>query len=270
MRLLFVYQDHAEAARRLLEEMSVRDVKVVFARKNATSPTLDEIADFQRGSTTAAACGVVRKYLKAIPPNVNVVYVAKKFRFEDQQLREWLAPRDRVPGVILKPSDAFRVAERRSSRLILHPNALQHADEIDKIRWEFTTLAADLLARDAAGDAKIGSCREWNSRHGIDFAANGQITYVCTLDVHGDTCTLRTQWHLKAGDKTTASRAARVYFGHVDSEIYGRFTVVFYVGPHPRDGTYSLDMAVPKIDESTRRASADGCPLGTGKCSAAG
>jgi len=47
-----------------------------------------------------------------------------------------------------------------------------------------------------------------------------------------------TQWHLKAGDRTTRESAARIYFDVV-KVASAHLVVILYAGPHPKDGTYS-------------------------------
>jgi hypothetical protein len=239
MRFLFVYQDYAEPARRLLDELSVRDVTLIIARKNANAPTPDEVKllEASRGAD-AAACEINRKYRKCAAVHVTFCCEPKKFRFEDQQLREWLVPKSKVAVKNGKPSDAFRAAAAQASLLVLHPDALKFADDIVEHRWEFATLGANLLARYALGE-QLGPLRDWKPTHGVDFAANGRVAFKYKGQCGTESREGRTEWHLKEGDNTTRESAARVYFVRVEFTSGAR-VVVFYVGPHPKDGDRSI------------------------------
>lgn len=243
MRFLFVYQDYAEQARRLLEDLEVRDVTLIIARKNANAPTVDEfrLLDANKGAD-AAGCEINRKYRKSAAAFVTFCCEPKKFRFQDQQLREWLVPEDRVAVTCDKPSDAFRSAAGRTPLLVLHPDALNAADDLAKHRWQFATLGADLLARYALGES-LGPLREWKPAYGIDFATNGRVVFkykgLCGSEARDG----RTEWHLTEGNNTTREGAARIYFGRVEFASGARI-VVFYVGPHPQDGERSVSFTV--------------------------
>lgn len=247
MRFLFVYQDYSEEARKLLEELEVRDVRLVIARRNAQAPTEDEVKllEAHRGAE-AAACEINRKYRKSAAPLVSFCCEPKKFRSGDQRLREWLVPRNRVMVSFGKPSEAFMDASRRQPALVLHADALRTADEIVEHRWQFATLGATLLARYAAGE-RLGAPREWKSTHGVDFAVNGRVAFKFMGTWEGDSRSERTEWHLKEGDNTTRKSAARIYFARVDFSS-GTRVVVFYVGPHPDDGERSVSF---EIESST-------------------
>lgn len=239
MRFLFVYQDYSKQALKLLEELQVLDVRVIIARKGAQAPTGDEIKllEAHRGAE-AAACEINRKYRKSAAAYVSFCCEPKKFRFEDQQLREWLVPRDRIVVQYGKPSAAFQDAAQRQPALVLHPDALNFADDIDKHRWKFVTLGASLLARYAAGE-QLGALRDWKPTHGVDFAANGRVAFKYKGTCEGESRNARTEWHLKEGDRTTCESAARIYFARVEFSSGAR-VVVFYVGPHPDDGDRSV------------------------------
>lgn len=244
MRFLFVYQDYAVQARTLIDDLAVADVKLIIARKNANAPTPDEVKVLEAHKRAdAAACEINRKYRKSAAEFVTFCCEPKKFRFEDQQLREWLVPKDRVAVTYDKPSAAFRAAASRSPQLVLHPDALTSADELVEHRWKFATLGANLLARYASGEA-LGPLREWKANQGIDFASAGRVAYKYRVTCGTDVRESRTEWHLKDGDNTTRESAARVYFQRVDFQSGAR-VVVFYVGPHPEDGERSISITVP-------------------------
>lgn len=239
MRFLFVYQDYAEPARRLLDELSVRDVQIIIARKNATTPTPEELELLQAHTgAEAAGCQINRKYRKCAAAYVTFCCEPKKFRPDDQPLREWLAPPTRTPATYDKPTVAFRTAADDAARLILHPDALATADEMAEHRWEFANLAAGLLARYAKGE-QLGPARDWKSIYGVEFAVNGQIAFKYKIRHGAGSREVVSEWHLKEGDRTSRESAARVYFTRVEiAETV--WVVVSYVGPHPEDGKYQV------------------------------
>lgn len=244
MRFLFVYQDYAEPARQLLDELQVRDVTVIIARKNARAPTNDEIKVLQaHQGAEAAACEINRKYRKSAAAYVSFCCEPKKFRLDDQLLREWLVPKDRAVVKYGKPSAAFLDAALRTPALVLHPDALRFADDLVEYRWQFATLGADLLARYAMGEA-LGALREWRATHGVDFAANGRVAFKYRGTCSGESRDGRTEWHLKEGDNTTPEGAARIYFARVEFSAGAR-VVVLYVGPHPDDGERFVSFTAP-------------------------
>lgn len=244
MRFLFVYQDYATQARKLLDELDVRDVELVIARKNAISPTEPELARLRTHSgADAAACEINRIYRKSAAAFVTFCCTPKKFRFEDRQLRDWLVPPGQGPLIHAAPSDAFRTAASGCPRLLLHPDALKAADELAAHRRAFANLAATLLARWASGES-LGPPREWKSTHGVDFAPNGRVAFKYAGTCGSDAREGRTEWHLKEGDNTTRASAARVYFARVEFPS-GTQVVVFYVGPHPEDGERSVTFSAP-------------------------
>ena len=161
----------------------------------------------------------------------------KKFRFEDQQLREWLLGDAGKAGVVASPAAAFAHASAETSDLLVHRDALIRADEIDESRWEFAAKSAELLRRLAVGDPDVGSLRYWEPTYGVAFAANGRVGYSYEADLDGQRWKRSSQWHLKSGDKTSPEKAARIYF---TKETRGTLTLVLvaYVGPHPQDGKY--------------------------------
>lgn len=239
MRFLFVYQDYARPARELLDELQISDVTLIVARKNAVAPTDDEILVLRanRGAD-AAACEVNRKYRKSAEEYVKFCCEPRKFRFEDQQLREWLVPNGHVSVAYEKPSAILIAAAARSPNLIIHPDALYYADQLVEHRWRFVTASADLLARYASGE-QLGALRDWKQNFAVDFAANGPVSFKYEW-THVSECRKgRTEWHLKEGDNTTRESAARIYFDRVEFSKGAR-VVVLYVGPHPDNGERKL------------------------------
>lgn len=241
MRFLFVYETCAVQARNLVSELLVTDVHIVVAKKGELSPTgVDADLLLEHQGAEAAACQLNRKYRKNVAPMVTFTVEPKKFRFEDQQLRDWLLGDAEVARSTPTPVVAFADASAASSSLVLHGEAVTRADEIDQSRWEFAATSAELLRRLAAGDPELGSLRYWASTYGVVFAANGQVSYSYQADLDGEPLKRSSEWHLKAGDNTTAEKAARIYF---TTETVGErtYVLVAYVGPHPKDGKYKAN-----------------------------
>ncbi len=245
MRFLFVYQDYSNPAQKLLAELAVTDVRLIVARKNGELPSAEEIdlLTSHKGAD-AAACELNRKYRKIVEPYVNFCCEPKKFRIDDQQLRDWLVPRAQVVAVVAgKPGDAFRNAAARTPALILHPDALKSADSMAPHRWRFATQSVGLLERVATGE-KLKPLREWKSAYGVDFAANGRVAFKYRVTAGSETFNRRTEWHLKEGDNTTREAAARIYFDQVEFKS-GMRVFVFYVGPHPEERELSVSFVLP-------------------------
>jgi hypothetical protein len=247
MRFLFVYEHYAAEARNLIQQLVVSDVILIVVRKGELHPNDEELELLrQHEGADAAACEVNRKYRKNVDRYVKFSLVPKKFRINDQQLYEWLRPQPETDDAVARPADAFREASTRAPRLLLHPGALTRADELDENRWSFAARAAELLECVARGEI-LGPFRDWEGRHGVAFAANGQVRYEYEIITAGDSRRGVTEWHLKAGDKTTPERAARIYFataelgraGDMDAGV-DRYVFVLYVGPHPAAGVYTV------------------------------
>lgn len=243
MRFLFVYETAAGKARDLLSELLVTDVRIIVARKGELEPRPEELLLLEKNrGAEAAACELNRKYRKNVLPLVRFTVEPKKFRVEDQQLRAWLLGGDEIDaeGAQQRPKNAFDQAAAASPTLLVHPAALGSADLLDEARWAFAAKSAALLGQHASGAGELGPLRLWEAAHGVAFAANGRVTYSYSIEVGGDRWTGSSEWHLKAGDSTTAERAARVYFA--TATLAGvTLILVAYVGPHPADGAYTAD-----------------------------
>jgi hypothetical protein len=246
MRFLFVYQDRKAAAQELLAELVVHDVALIVVLKNSTSPNAEELAllEAHKGAP-AAACELVRKYRKNVAHLVSFTCEPKKFRIHDQQLRAWLVPKVTVEVAYEKPSLAFAAAANRSKRLLLHPNALDSADDVARHRWRFAAKAADLLGRYANGE-DLGPNRDWKAKYGVEFAASGRVEFRYHATCGSISRRDSTAWHLKEGDTTTRESAVRIYFAYVEFPT-AKWILVFYVGPHPpSDGERKIMMQVPE------------------------
>lgn len=251
MRFLFVYETAARKARELLSELLITDVHVIVARRGEPEPRPAELLLLEeyRGAE-AAACELNRKYRKNVLPYVTFTVEPKKFRVEDQQLRSWLLGGDEVGDALAlrAPASAFDEAAATSTRLIVHPAALGSAHLLDETRWPFAAKSAALLGSLASDAGGLGPLRQWGATHGIAFAANGRVTYGYSIEVEGDRWTGSSEWHLKAGDNTTAEKAARVYF--TTAAVAGTTLVLIaYVGPHPADGAYTADFGRVELNQ---------------------
>lgn len=235
MRFLFVYQDYAQKARKLVETLAVDDVSVIVVRKKEDYPSPEELALIGNGQPPAALCQVVRRYRRNIRDLVDIQFETSTFREEDRALRDWLRPTQGESPPIRCPSEAFSEALLDCDNFILATNALANADSIHERRWPFVNDACRLLRRHAQGES-LGPFREWEAKYGVEFAANGRVTYRCVLPNRQHS--KASAWHLKDGDNTSADDAARIYFDVLNISGTER-VIVFYAGPHPADGPYT-------------------------------
>ena len=239
MRFLVVYQDFSKPAQEVVDRLGVEDVTVLIVRKGERNASAEFLAELQaHPNAPTAVCQVVRKFRRSIEALVDIQYKPKNFRPDDQQLANWLLPPDTVDESFLAPAEALTKAIQKAKHLVAADRALEHADELAQHRWKFANRSADLLARYADGE-DLGPLRNWKESHGVDFAANGRVSYEYVVTSKGENAEGTTEWHLKEGDKTARESAGRIYFERV--EVAGEVKVlVFYVGPHPDDGNYSV------------------------------
>ncbi len=247
MRFLFVYETYAVQVRSLLAELLISDVEVILVRKNSVEPNDVELELLQgHPGAEAAACEINRKYRKNVEGLVTFTIAPKKFRFEDQLLRQWLLDDVEPEAAAPAPLKSFERARAAESRLVFHPNALEVVDELDASRWAFAEKSAKLLEVLAKGDS-LGPFRSWEGEHGVAFAANGRVRYAYSWEAGGKRGERESEWHLKAGDKTSRDKAARIYF--ISEEIEGKVLVlVAYAGPHPQDGLHRVDFGTIKLE----------------------
>lgn len=237
MRFLFVYQDFAKPAQDLITRLGIKDVQLIIARRGETAPNDAERETIDGGTRARAAlCQVHRTYKKFIEDFVDLEYIAKQFREGDKQLEAWLlGPAAEQEHEYPLPSVIFMEHAKACSTFRLAKGALDAADQLDETRRPFAKKAADLLLRHVRS-RDTGAMREWKAKHGVEFAPNGKVKYKWTAPSGKQ---VASEWHLKEGDKTTAERAARVYFDccEDDGEVE---VVIFHVGPHPPDGEYEV------------------------------
>lgn len=240
MRFIFVYHTWYRQLSDLVASLGVVDVTIIAARKGSEAPNAEEMGLLiQHKGAQAAACQIDKKYRRSIERLVDLCCEPKKFRVEDQLLRDWLVPPENAVAQFSAPRASFESAAFRAANLIFHASALNAADEIRELRWPFISRSADILARVACGE-DCGPMREWKARYAVDFAPNGRVRYKYTIVDNGRDVSGETEWHLKEGDRTEAAAAARVYFAFADISNVSK-VLVFYVGPHPSDGTYRVD-----------------------------
>jgi hypothetical protein len=177
---------------------------------------------------------VVRKYQKAVASLCDVKHNSNDFRTADALLRAWLVPPAAPPALDTSiPSVAFASAIGTGARLHVATNGLDQADLIDSVRHAFVRKAVRALTHLAAHPTDAGALRN---------APNGGVSFSCRIlraGVQLDEVSGR-RWHLKtSGGWTTTEVAARIYFdvAQIGQE---RFVLVFYCGPHPKDGEYKV------------------------------
>lgn len=247
MRFLFVFHRQEAPARALLQRLGVADVVLIVIKQNQIEPSPEEMEKLVgAGPTEAAACGVARKYRKTIPQNINLAVEPKEFRPDDKVLEQWLVPPPSTARSFQLPSIEFeRAISGSNGRLVAIPKALVTANDLEALRHPFAGISATLLGRLATGEA-LGPMREWKATYQVDFAANGPVTYKYEIRYGPERQVRATQWHLKAGDRTSAEGAARIYFDVLNFSVL--HVVIFHVGPHPKNGEYVvpfLDLAFP-------------------------
>lgn len=238
MRYIFVYQDFFGTVEQLLTDLGVTDVQVILVKKGQQAASEAELQRLQSSGGSCVLIQVERRFKKSLG-DVEIAHSIKQFRRDDKVLQGWLLPDPPSEHVSPPPSEAFSLAAADCCWLVFADSALNRADEIASIRWSFVDRAAQLLRRLALGE-QLGPMREWEGRFDVNFANNGQVRY--SFDAPRQPHTEAVEWHLSSGRKTTPEGASRVYFDH--RRIAGVWHVlVFYVGPHPADGTYPATFA---------------------------
>ena len=239
MRFLIVYQDFSKLANDVVALLGVEDITVLSVKKGERAASAELLAVLKEyPDAPTAICQVVRKFRKSIEPLVDIQYETKKFRSDDQRLKDWIQPTGTTKEAFLNPHRAMLDASTRAEHLVIAEHALDVADKIASHRWKFVNLSADLLARYAEGE-DLGASRNWKQEYGVDFAANGGVRYNYHMVANGDHTSGSSEWHLKEGDNTSRESAARIYFDRI--VVGGLVKIcVFYVGPHPEGSSYSV------------------------------
>ncbi len=234
MRYLFVLERNKVDTEALLSELGVADVRVIGVAKSDREVSQDLLSDIVNNGITVGFSGIERGYRRSFGALV-FGFMTKDFRKNDAKLREWLAPPPPAPiSCPDSPRKSFENIQATHPSVVFADGALDDADNLAGHRWSFANRAAQLLADQAAGK-DVGPPREWHQRYQVHYARNGNVVY--KYDLPGNQGRKQTDWHLKEGDGTSAEAAARVYFDFV--EVFRKsYVLIFYVGPHPKDGTY--------------------------------
>jgi hypothetical protein len=246
MRYLFVYESRAQDAKALLVELGLKDeVRLVVVKQREAAPSEAIVAELKAlgQPPEAAVCGVVRKYQNAVASLCDVKHNPNEFRTADALLRAWLVPPAAPPALDTSiPSVAFANAIAAGARFHVAAKGLDQADRVDPLRHAFVRKAVKALTHLAAHPTDAGALRNWGTDHGVEYAPNGAVYFTCRILRAGTQVAEVTdrRWHLKSsGGWTTTEVAARIYFdvAQVGQE---RFVLVFYCGPHPKDGEHKV------------------------------
>ncbi|MCB9376702.1 MAG: hypothetical protein H6515_12670 [Microthrixaceae bacterium] len=252
MRFLFVYETAAGKVRDLLAELLVQDHVIVDSA--GANSALDLRIRLSSSNTAAQKrrCMRTEPQVPQERPGVRDVHGrTQEVPGGGPTAADWLTRRDPADerGHGCREERSRHMASRqkhgvpRCSHIpfvVLCSGALDTANRLDESRWAFAAKSADLLRNHADGGSDLGPFREWQANHGVAFAANGRVEYRYRASTRTDRYNRPSQWHLKAGDRTSPELAARIYF--TVAELDGRSIVlVAHVGPHPSDGSYSAD-----------------------------
>ncbi len=246
MRLLVVYKDQAEEARKLIAELAPEDVvlAVIGPGRTVRGKALLERLDEARGSEIAVV-GVNRKLQRSLENDFGckIVLAVASVRGAGAALRDWIVPATAVSPDILSPSVALAEAASAAPMLLLARAALRDADALATHRYPFVNQAATALRELAnAGAVVPGGLDRFFTNYRVRFAPSGAISVTFHVYQNGSLvegpCT--TEWHLKAGDHTQRDAAARIYF--CTKKVEGTsYVLVLYCGPHPGAG-FSADV----------------------------
>lgn len=239
MRYLFVLARQKADAESLIHDLGLGDVRVIGVEKSEREVPSALLAEIVSDKTPIALCGIERSYRRSFG-ELDFGFLCKEFRKKDLNLAAWLVPVPPPPPEgVRSPRQSFEQAAAAQSNLVFAVGALDAADNLATHRWPFAHKAAQLLADQAMGKA-VGAPKDWRELHQVHYARNGNVLY--TYDLPGRQGKQKSDWHLKDGDNTTAEAAARIYFD--SQEVSGtRYVLIFYVGPHPPDGTYFANFA---------------------------
>lgn len=133
------------------------------------------------------------------------------------------------------PAARFAELAAENPRLLITKGSLEQCDDVAPHRYEFMVRVAnafDQLLRKGAG----GRIDAFFAKLGLDHAQSGGVTTTLKLLNSDDDVILEasSNMHLKQGDKTTPSAAARVYYQLIS--INGvQHIALMYAGPHPED-----------------------------------
>jgi hypothetical protein len=243
MRFLVVHRDHVSAARSLVDDSDADDVEVLVYQGEK-----DPSIEFYRRLGLASGSelvliGVREKFRKAIyreefNHGCSTRYYFTTIAAGGRELREWLSPTEAQSEQAVTPREAFANASYKQPHLILANGALDRANDLTSLRHKFANRAAAALSDYATkAGTQIGDLNAFFQNHpfNVQYAVNGEIYVDYTVTAGGLLVVRkRTEQHLKKGDKTKRTNAARVYFETIEYKG-NALVLVLYCGPHPKD-----------------------------------
>ena len=246
MRYLFVFDGDESKVRGVVNRSGAKDVEIISVRKGTREPSTEMLQRVKNASIAAIALS--RQYTRELKKVASLDCNSKEFRDNDQAINDWLAPAQAIQNVatLVPPSAAFVAESGACPYLILMPGCLKNADDLSQQRWPFASAAAKLLARLARSE-NVGNPRDWKEKYGAAYSRNGGVFYDYVFEFAGYRCAKnRVDIHLKDGDYTERTNCARVYYDtcYTDQD---KFVLVFYVGPHPLDATYTSIHSIQQI-----------------------
>jgi hypothetical protein len=130
-------------------------------------------------------------------------------------------------------SDYFKNIAERNKNILIIKDALETCDQVAAHRHKFMKASIDAFVEFISQKGKVGRIDAFFRSLGLEHAQSGGIKTTLTVtqagkQVHQRTC----QTHLKDGDNTLRSAAARVYYQEffVKEECY---VAILYAGIHP-------------------------------------
>lgn len=131
----------------------------------------------------------------------------------------------------LLPSEYFIAAAARQKKIIIPGGSISLCDNVAKHRYKFLRNAADAIERIAAGGLS-GTIEDFFKSFGLLHAQSGGIFAELELFKNGERQHKGgSHTHLKQGDGTTPTAAARVYYYRFD--MGEPYIAILYAGPHP-------------------------------------
>lgn len=141
------------------------------------------------------------------------------------------------------PSAHLRELAEKNPRLLVAPGVLEICDRVAEIRYTFLKRAVDALTMFLNQNGSNERLDAFFGVYGLNHAQSGGVdTKVTVRRGHTQFLCQTANTHLKQGDKTTPTGAARVYYQtfRVEEKLY---VVVLYAGPHPTTNVeYVVDL----------------------------
>ncbi len=150
----------------------------------------------------------------------------------------------------LSPSAYFQAIADRQPRLHIPLKALDECDKVAVHRFKFMRSAGDAM-ESFLTTGSAGRIDAFFEKWGLSHAQSGGV--LANLKIfRKSSCILNesVHTHLKQGDKTTPTAAARIYYHHYKIEE-STCVAILYAGPHPDENVkeikreLSLDLPAP-------------------------